>query len=231
MKLKLNTIKGVYKYHFIPIFQGIKRIDNTIAKENLAILKEVCDHEGIPFILFYGTLLGAVREHDFISHDEDIDLVMYKTDMERFLATLFTLRERGFELARYERRGFLSIIRKGEYIDVYFYEPYPHDERLWYCCQDICLKEYVLDVMPYHFQNDEYLVPRNYVKYLEYYFGDNWQTPIQIFDYNKSKISRMKEYATQYVKALMPQALAERIQHRTDGPKLKKWLEKINKTL
>ena len=71
--------------------------------------------------------LGAVREHDFITHDEDIDVVMYKSDMPKFLNLLFDLRKEGFELARYERRGFLSIIRKGEYIDVYFYEPYSQD--------------------------------------------------------------------------------------------------------
>ena len=27
------------------------------------------------FILFFGTLLGAVREHDFIKNDTDIDVV------------------------------------------------------------------------------------------------------------------------------------------------------------
>lgn len=80
----------------------------------------MCEDAGITFILFYGTLLGAVREHDFIDHDEDIDLVLFKKDMRKFENQLFKLRECGFEMARYERRGFCSIIRKGEYIDLYF---------------------------------------------------------------------------------------------------------------
>ena len=140
MNLKINTERGVYRYKFVPIFQGIKRIDKKIAHENLLILKRLCDEAGLKFILFYGSLLGAVREHDFITHDEDIDVVMYKSDMPKFLNLLFDLRKEGFELARYERRGFLSIIRKGEYIDVYFYGAYTQVPELWYLCQDIWQK-------------------------------------------------------------------------------------------
>ena len=227
MKLKLHTDKGLYKYKFIPIYQGIKRIDKTIAKENLTILKTVCDDSDLPFILFYGTLLGAIREHDFITHDEDIDIIMYKKDMSRFLNTLFELREKGFELARYESRGFLSIIRKGEYIDVYFYEPYPEDPNLWYCCQDICKKDFVNDLIPYPFQSGEYFIPRDYIKYLEYYFGENWETPIQTFNYNKSKIAIMKEFTVQYIKAMLPQKIVQKVQKRTDLPKLREWLKRI----
>ncbi len=227
MKLKVNTSHGIYKYKFVPIFEGIKRIDKTIAKENLAILKNVCDKANLKFILFYGTLLGAIREHDFITHDEDIDLVMYKEDMQRFLDTLFTLREYGFELARYERRGFLSIIRKGEYIDIYFYEPYPDDPNLWYSCQDICKKEFVSDLIEYPFQDDMHLIPRNYVKYCEYYFGDNWQTPIQVYKYDKSRLELLKQYAIQYIKAMLPVSIVEKRQKKTDRPKLDKWLRKI----
>ena len=91
----------MYRYKFVPIFQGIKRIDKKIARENLVLLKRLCDVAGLKFILFYGSLLGAVREHDFITHDEDIDVVMYKTDMSKFLNMLFDLRKEGFELARY----------------------------------------------------------------------------------------------------------------------------------
>ena len=227
MNLKIKTDRGVYRYKFVPIFQGIKRIDKKIARENLVLLKRLCDVAGLKFILFYGSLLGAVREHDFITHDKDIDVVMYKTDMSKFLNMLFDLRKEGFELARYECRGFLSIIRKGEYIDVYFYEPYPKDTNLWYCCQDICDKKYVLDLMPYEFLGKEYLIPRDYIGYMEYYFGSNWRTPIQQFNYNKTALAKLKEYIVQYIKAVLPPAVAEWWQRRTDAPKLQQWINKI----
>ena len=76
MHKKIQTPIGTYRYKFIPIFEGIKQIDKQIANENLKLLKEVCDKHHLTFLLYFGTLLGAVREHDFITHDEDIDLIM-----------------------------------------------------------------------------------------------------------------------------------------------------------
>lgn len=228
MKLKIYTDKGVYKYKFVPIFEGIKPINKDIARENLAILKRVCEKAGITFILFYGTLLGAVREHDFIDHDEDIDIVLYKDEMRKFENQLFRLRELGFEVARYERRGFMSIIRKGEYIDLYFYKQYPGNPDIYYCCQDMCKKEFIFDLMPYTFQNDTYLVPRNYLDYFEYYFGSNWRTPIQKFDFNMNKFELAKQYMVQYVKNLLPVSLIEKMQMRKDKPLHEKWLSKIH---
>ena len=68
----IDTPKGKYRYKFVPIFEGIKPLNKEIANENLKLLKEVCDRNGLHFLLFFGTLLGAVREHDFIKHDEDV---------------------------------------------------------------------------------------------------------------------------------------------------------------
>lgn len=227
MKLKIQTSQGVYKYKFVPIYEGIKPINKAIAKENLTILKKVCDEAQLKFILFYGTLLGAIRDHDFITHDEDIDLVMYKSDMQKFINTLFTLRKHGFEIARYERRGFLSIIRKGEYIDIYFYEPYTEDTNLWFCCQDICKKEFVTDLISYPFQDGMYLIPRNYVKYFEYYFGKNWQIPIQFYKFDMSRINLIKQHAIQYIKALLPVSFVEKRQQKKSKILLEKWIRKI----
>ena len=65
---------GLFVNKTIPLFPGVKRIDKEIAFENLCLLKSILDANGIKFQLAFGTLLGVVREHDFIDHDEDIDL-------------------------------------------------------------------------------------------------------------------------------------------------------------
>lgn len=93
MKLKIKTPVGNYYYKYVPIFLGIKPIDKVIAKENLLLLKGILDKHNLKFLLSFGTLLGAVREHDFISHDEDIDLIMFKRDLPSFLSLLFELRK------------------------------------------------------------------------------------------------------------------------------------------
>lgn len=60
----------------------------THQKALLTLLKEfdrVCKELDIPYVLFAGTLLGSVRHNGFIPWDDDLDILMMRTDYERFL--------------------------------------------------------------------------------------------------------------------------------------------------
>lgn len=62
-------------------------------KEQQAVLLEllrefdrVCKKNQIPYILFCGSALGAVRHNGIIPWDDDLDVSMLRSDYERFLA-------------------------------------------------------------------------------------------------------------------------------------------------
>ena len=78
MNFKIKTPVGIYKYKMVPLFLGVKRINKEISRRNLALFYDILAEAGVRVFLAYGTMLGAAREHDFIAHDEDIDLGMSK---------------------------------------------------------------------------------------------------------------------------------------------------------
>lgn len=57
-----------------------------IQEESLKILKiidEIAQKENLRYSLFYGTLIGAVRHKGFIPWDDDLDIIMFRSDYER----------------------------------------------------------------------------------------------------------------------------------------------------
>ncbi len=217
----IKISNGVVSYKTHPLFLGIKKIDKDIAAENLLLLKEFLDKKSITFGLIAGTLLGAVREKDFISHDEDIDLFFLEEQRCSLLDLLPQMKKIGFEVARYDRRGLLSIIRKGEYIDLYFFKKL--SEGIRHCCGWCIPEAFLLKTTTIDFKGKSYVVPFDYVNYLVYQYGNNWQTPIKYVDFEMPRWKRRLYEWKEFLKEIAPDFIFYYIAKKSEVKMLKKY--------
>lgn len=171
------------------LFLGRKKINKKIATKNLIDFKNIMTKNKVAFLLGYGTLLGAIREHDFISHDEDIDILMLEEDKVEFFNVLIELQKIGFNLCRYDKRGLLSIMREGEYIDLYFFHKYKNG--IYKCAGEFVEKDFLYKKQKIYFLNTEFDIPKNAEELLKFWYGDNWKIPVN-YSKNSNKFFSLK---------------------------------------
>lgn len=83
----------------------INKLDRELKSRLYAILgrfSEFCNENGIVYYAFAGTLIGAVRHKAIIPWDDDIDLMMKRTDYEVLLRNSHKLKEKGLEFVSLE---------------------------------------------------------------------------------------------------------------------------------
>lgn len=165
-------------------YETATAIDKSIAKRNLLDFKKVLDQHHLTFLIMHGTLLGAIREHDFIKHDIDIDTCTM--DEEGLINVIPALAKVGLKLCRFENNMLYSFIRDNVYIDVYivneleglikpFYVRYLHR---------IIPRKYFKNHRTMEFQGENFNIPNHALKLLEFWYGKNWRTPIDNFPSN-----------------------------------------------
>lgn len=175
MTHKITTKNGIITFEEKTPISGTKTLNLKIATANLLDLKKILDTQNVKFGLIYGTLLGAIREHNFIKHDEDIDLFMLDEDKENLLGVLHEIIDCGFEIIRYDGK-LLSITRDNEYIDFYFFRK---SNFLYRKCEvGLTAKaKYLENTIDYSFLGETFQVPRNVESFLVDLYGKTWKTP------------------------------------------------------
>ena len=73
--------KAFSEYRFTD--EELELLHNTLF-DILLDIKKVCDDHNITFLLAGGTMLGAVRHKGFIPWDDDLDILMLRSEYEKF---------------------------------------------------------------------------------------------------------------------------------------------------
>lgn len=163
-------------------------------KELLYKIDDALNEAGIFYWLDYGTLLGAIREHDFIKHDEDIDIGVKYEDYKKVPDAMAAKGIKMFAQSFVNgQKGVIQrYIYKGITFDVYFYEIF-EEENLMICYsfyrveQTKRERESVVGVekfeVPYYgftkysFKEREFNIPGEVDTYLKVLYGENYMTP------------------------------------------------------
>lgn len=186
---EILTSREFWKDKVVP--EGKKKVamDYDRANQLLQILKKVFDKAEIPFFLFYGTLLGAIRENDFILYDDDVDVGVLSEHAHKIPELLETFKRLGCCLCRGSEINNLFtsfyIIKESypEKLDIVVL--FPFQDKRWFiryahsksipCYVGLSYsKKYFESFKTIEFKGKKYNVPYNSEELLEEMWG-NWK--------------------------------------------------------
>lgn len=158
----------------------LNEINLSEAKETLFKTKEIFDECKIEFCLAFGTLLGAIREKNFIEGDLDIDI--YVENEEELFKKLPYLESKGLKLIRAIPHEVYSFrLNKGCYIDVYIFRKLGFSFWGLYCyglAENYNPKKYFKGKEEIEFLGKKFKCPRKPERLLKFWYGKTWKTPI-----------------------------------------------------
>ena len=161
---------------------GLNNLDIPISTSNLLTVKNVFDKHGIKFCLLFGTLLGAIRDSNFISHDTDTDICILDHDLTPLSHALSELLSQDFEIIRCKHPGdLITIMRKDEYIDIGVLSPGTDESKRNYLSyQNNRIYDLAFNNLTYYdFLGTKFLVPTNYTQHLINWYGSSWRRPLK----------------------------------------------------
>nr|WP_308757867.1 LicD family protein [uncultured Bacteroides sp.] len=207
--IKLRLKKYVYPvYHYLVVLPKLKKRTHDFRRSNkelLFLIDSVLTCNGYVYWLNFGTLLGAYRDHDFISYDNDLDIGMwYEKDYYKIINLFEKNGIKLVQLVNFSDPNCCEprFVYKGVYVDINFYihedgnivtYDYNFIKGITYNVQSgktefPVLVEKVIN--PYFaigkikFLNFDFPVPVDTCEYLKANYGESFMTPIVNFDYH-----------------------------------------------
>ena len=171
---------GVMKLLFMT---KLVKIDQKKAHQSILDIHYACSMHGISVMFTEGTALGIVRDGSVIPYDDDVDCIILKKFRKQFLVKVLPeLKANGYRICKTWRRGdFVTLVKSWIYIDIDFISTNDY-------CQfgkhtpNPCPVLFIWNSGKLiNFHGHEILCAGE--KYLEYAYGEDWQTPTHRLNY------------------------------------------------
>tara|TARA_B100001093_G_C26699177_1_gene958258 strand:- start:90 stop:773 length:684 start_codon:yes stop_codon:yes gene_type:complete len=175
-----DILNGLNKFAYL----NWKCIDQEECKNVLRDVHEVFGAHSIEFWLSEGTALGVRRDNNIIPHDDDVDIVVRRSDYDATLkGPIKDLFRKGFRIAKVWNKGyFVTLVRNKIYLDIGFNEQgelgiHPAKYTLpWKrFAPNYRVDEDINGLRDVRFMNLNFRVPSD--DYFVYHYGDNWTIP------------------------------------------------------
>lgn len=202
----LKTSKGYLEYPQRLLYFGSKVINKEVMTENLRVLSVYLDKIDINWGPAFGTLIGIVRNDDFQPWKPVFDLYILKEDEERFKDILWLLKEVGFELVRYERRGLYYLQRGGEFMKVFVLHKISSDVRHT-GGSDFIHEKYLQNTVKWDFRGIALNVPADVDEYLAFQYGEDWVIPKQTVHYSSNIFVKYLHWAATWLQDHLPDSI------------------------
>lgn len=202
---RIKTSKGFMEYKNHLLNFGAKVLNPQKMLDNLQILSLYLDKIGINWGPAFGTLIGIIRNDDFQPWKAVFDIYILKEDEERFKDVLWLLKEVGFSLTRYERRGRYYLARNGEYIKVFVLTKVCSDVRHT-GSSDFIHEKYLQNTVKWDFKGIQLNVPTDVDEYLTFQYGD-WITPKQTVRYSTNTFVQYWYWTKTWIQDHLPNSL------------------------
>jgi predicted nucleotidyltransferase len=182
MKYKPGEISSVDDLSLPPWERGVRQggmMSKAVAYKNLRDFIHVMNIHDIRYVLIFGTLLGVIRQNDFIDHDSDVDVLCFREDYRKIGTAIRDLELFGFTVP-IDGLPMLDhyCIRGGEKIDINWVLDNGHGELLYdyWIKWDKKFFKFPLPTVPFG-PDITAAIPHYATELLAITYGSNWRVP------------------------------------------------------